>query len=258
MRSPIACPVPPFDHELAQLCAGLRLVVKREFAARQTIAPARAEGLHVLWLDDTYAVDRASAEVRKAGPTGARTALIGRDLAALAEVAELDRRERLGGPDRRHAIVRLGELLGYPSCCAEAFAGQEDGGEVATFRRLLAAGPRTGLPRGNNLFVLEHQLISHFPCDLHCSETASLARLTFALAPDATRAALASLLAAPITVWDRFRVVVDHPRWGQLHALDLSQAPRVLDHTPLRRFVDALPNTPPGGVRLCFDGDPPL
>lgn len=249
----------PFDHEMAQLSLGLRAVVKREFAGADDIQALEAAGFRARWTDEAYGVDDHTPEVVRQPGAGARTALVGTDTSALDRALRLDIAERRStGELRRQAIRGLGALLGYPPCCSAAFAGQSDGGEVATFERLLADGSRAGLPSVNNLFVLDHQLISHFPCSLSCQATRQLGEQTLAAAPAPAQLALISLLSAPITVWDRFRVLIDHPDRGALTGLELSTAARVLTHAPLRRFVDSLPTVPEGGVRLCFDQHPPL
>jgi hypothetical protein len=79
----------------------------------------------------------------------------------------------------------LGRLLGYPTCCAAAFARawpearQHHGGEVANvmLRRLPGAWAG-GFGWETNIFgrYLGVEAIQHFPCDFNCAETVRLAR----------------------------------------------------------------------------------
>jgi hypothetical protein len=66
--------------------------------------------------------------------------------------------------------------------------------------------------------------------------------------------ALLELLAAPVTVWDRVRFLVEHPRHGLCHGGRLTEEPRLFSHPGFNAFVGGLPHRPDGGVRLVFDG----
>jgi len=103
--------------------------------------------------------------------------------------------------------------------------------------------------------VLSHALISHFPCTLDCKASAELAGATWShlASTDETRAtAVTDLLAAPITVWDRYRFVVDHPTHGRLLPHHLDGLAHLLAHSPLQAFVATIDDPPSAGVRLVF------
>jgi len=247
----------PFDHEMALLERGVKRLVKREFANIEDRRLAVEKGFHVAVAEGGYGLDPKTADVRL--DWGAHLTLFIGDEGATQEAMELERVERHGsGDDREAAMKRLGELLGYPACCVAAYLKQDDQGESATFERLLRGGDRGGLPRTNNLFLLSQQLISHFPCDLACEASASIGELALDALRDfdsASADALAELLAAPVTVWDRVRFLVEHPVHGQRHGGHMTEEPRLFSHPGFNAFVSALPEVPAGGVRLVFDGE---
>lgn len=247
---------PPFDHELALLVAGERALVKAEFADEERLARAHSLGLCVWLGDDRYGLSARGPDVEP-GAADAATAFLAWDAATARRAAELDRAERHArGAERLGAMRELGALLGYPTCCVEAWLCDREQTESSVFGRLLAGAPREGLPRGNNLFVLDHMVISHFPCDLACAASAAVGERALRLldAGDPSRAgAVATLLAAPITVWDRLRFVVEHPEAGAVCASALTEAARVLEHPAFLAFEAALPGRPPGGARFVFD-----
>jgi len=245
----------PFDHELTQLAMGLRKVVKREFVSPQSLTEVRGLGWYARVVEGNYDVAPNSPEVRPGAHADYCTVFFGEqaavDKACLLEPIERGKR----GDDRREAMAGLGTLLGYPGCCVAAYLDQLEQGEDASFARLFAAGPLEGAPRWNNLFVLSHALISHFPCTLACEVTAELAGATWSHLADADEergTAVANLLASPITVWDRFRFIIEHPEHGPLTANQIDGSPHLLSHGPLASFVESLDAKPPGGVRLQF------
>lgn len=243
-----------FDHELTQLAMGLRKVVKREFTTADSLRELRGLGWYVQVIEGEYGVDAASADVQHTRG-GFRTAFFG-DRAAVERAATLEAVERRGRSDERcDAMAWLGALLGYPPCCTATYVTQLEQGETASFERLFATGPLTGAPRWNNLFVLSHALISHFPCSLDCEVSAELAGATWShlASEDEVRAtAVADLLAAPITVWDRYRFIVDHPIHGPLLPHHLDGSAHLLAHPPLKTFVASIDDPPAGGVQLQF------
>ncbi|MDP6947024.1 MAG: DUF483 domain-containing protein, partial [Myxococcota bacterium] len=168
----------PHDHELTQLAMGLRRVVKREFATAQRLADMRALGWYVQVVEGTYGVDTESADLRH-GDGDFCTAYFG-ERSAVEKACDLELVERHGrGSKRRDAMVQLGTLLGYPACCTEAYVAQAQQDETASYARLFETGPWVNAPRWNNLFVLSHALISHFPCSLACERSAELAGTTW-------------------------------------------------------------------------------
>jgi hypothetical protein len=241
---------------MALLGCGAKRLVKREFATVLDRTQALEAGFHVAVAEGGYGLDPKTAEVRL--DWGAHLTLFIGDETAAQRALELERVERHGsGDERESAMAELGGLLGYPSCCVEAYGSQDDQGETATFERLLGPGPREGLPPSNNLFLLSQQLISHFPCDLACPASAAIGdgalEALRAFDPQAADA-LAELMAAPVTVWDRVRFLVEHPRHGICHGGHLTEEPRLFSHAGFNAFAGDLPDRPEGGVRLVFDG----
>jgi hypothetical protein len=111
----------------------------------------------------------------------------------------------------------LGKLLGYPNCCADAFARDwprartEFRGDPALM--WLALHDRQDvaldLPWETNVYAryFGHELVQHFPCTPHCAATRSLARRNMSALqlywPDAALALL-SALQAPIMMHDEW------------------------------------------------------
>jgi hypothetical protein len=100
---------------------------------------------------------------------------ISREEPAIALLVEMERRERSSGNQRREAIVRSGELLGYPPCCVRFFAGlkrQDDEAVLEAYRKnpglALHASPIF------NIFPPLASPVTWYPCSFHCA--ASMAR----------------------------------------------------------------------------------
>jgi hypothetical protein len=243
-----------FDHELAQLELGLRRVIKREFCRDEELAHLGALGWSIARIDGGYQLASNSADVDH--DHGVHHTVFFGEPAAVDAACGLESLERTGrGGARQRAMAELGVLLGYPSCCTEAYLTQAEQGESASFSRLFRVGPHRGGHAGNNLFVLSHALISHFPCSLTCEASATLARATWSrlAEQEPERAdAVAQLLCAPITVWDRYRFIVDHPTHGPLAPHQIDGHPLLLTHGPLHEFVAALDAPPAGGTRFEF------
>lgn len=243
-----------FDHELAQLELGLRRVIKREFCRAGEQEEMRARGWDVVRIDGGYQVGARSADVQHDSGSH-RTVFIGTAQAVEAACIFESTERTAQGEARREAMRGLGELLGYPACCTRAYLTQTEQGESASFARLFEVGPHQTASPGNNLFVLSHALISHFPCALNCEHSASLAMATWARiyteSPERANALL-RLLSAPITVWDRYRFLVEHPDHGLLAPHQIDSHPVLLNHPPLHDFVRSIDSPPPGGTRFEF------
>lgn len=175
----------PFDAELAGLELGLRRVIKRQPRS------ARERDEDAAWLS------AHGLEVREVEGT-----LLGaRDRESLAEAMTL---EHMRGDDE--AAHALGALLGYPSCCIEAFTrlGARDDATLLAIRAG-AAPPELGF------LLAPLALFSHTPCEARCERTLTLARSVLAYL-DATRPGFAdawrSLAAALHVVDHRGRALV--------------------------------------------------
>lgn len=244
----------PWDHEMALLRAGARSLVKVEFADRRSLQDLEDQGWYVRVVEETYGLEASRPDIA-VGVGDQVTAFVGTER-SVKRALECEQVERHGqGAERREAMGVIGELLGYPSCCTAAYLAQSDQGESASFDRLFKSSNHTGLPAANNLFVLSHQLISHFPCELSCQVSAAVGELGLSVVREERPEyadALERLLTAPITVWDRFRFVIGHPSEGTVTADRLSHEPRLINHPGFQSFYKALPHTPEGGTTLGF------
>ena len=254
--SPIASLPSPFDHEMAQLELGLRHVIKREFCSADELEDARRRGWQVVVAAGEYTFAHRSADITHAGGSH-YTAFIG-EKRALEQARELELLERRGsGEERREAVRELGRLLGYPPCCTAAYLSQSEQSESASFARLFAEGPHRSACAGNNLFVLSHSLISHFPCSMACPFSAEIARAGWhamaSTSPECAEALLA-LISAPIQVWDRYRFLITHPSAGLVAPQNIERASRLLSHPLLVEFIAKIDagDPPVGGVHFAF------
>lgn len=103
-----------------------------------------------------------------------RTLYASRRLSLAREARELDRMAADAGKQRAADHAGLGRLLGYPSCCVEAFVGMERRWPNAL--PIEAAARRTGRfdPRLNNLELSHFAWIAHFPCRYDCPQSIAM------------------------------------------------------------------------------------
>jgi hypothetical protein len=244
----------PFDHELALLVDGQKRIVKMEFSDSRRVAGACEMGFVGSDVLQRYRIGDQNADIIY-GVGQERTTFVGRTK-DVERAMELERLEQGSDTTRRSKAMReFGELLGYPSCCVEAYESQATQDESASFERVLGGRAEAKGLYGNNLFVLGHQLISHFPCSLSCTKSAELADRALGLCrrvDPALAQMTETLLMSPIRVWDRFRFLIEHPQWGALDATHLSVLPRVRNHRGLRDFLARLPLLPGEGTRIIW------
>ncbi len=155
------------DRELLQLRAGLRQVIKTERgdveSAEQAAKRARENGLFAR----VFADPRSSRAI----------AFIGLEQAPVDEAMEIEPRLVTSFRERLPLVLRMGELLGYPSCCVERFAESAEQTDGALVSRL--ADEQLGaLPPELNWAAADLRLFSQFPCTPTCARTAELARRT--------------------------------------------------------------------------------
>ena len=246
----------PFDHELALLSLGLKRIVKMEFAQEKRVERAQAMGFDCRPAAGSYGLLDADPDVVY-DSGGAVTFFAGTE-GDVSHALKLEAVERGDDPQARmEAMKELGTLLGYPLCCIERYQAQSKQDVSASFARLLGEGTEATGHFANNLFVLDHQLISHFPCTLFCKKSAALAleALEASGAADAERGEVVEgLLRAPIRVWDRFRFRIDHPELGELYADNISRVERVMAHPALQGFLSDLPTLPAEGTKVYWEG----
>jgi hypothetical protein len=160
----------PFDGERAALALGRRRLLKRECFSDADEARDRQ------WLGDH---GLTCARIGAVAADGRRTVLAATDRAAVEAYAAI---ERAATDHDRAAIAALGEALGYPRCCVEAWLarGGHDDASVWT-----AAGDDP-TPRDPLALWLTPplSLVSHVPCRPTCAATIELAAAVLAWLDD--------------------------------------------------------------------------
>ena len=149
-------PLLPFDPELVGLQLGTRRIAKRD-----ELDEASAEAVTSWW--------RAN---------GLETRRVDHCVFAARRPADLDEAEHWQGAltaDERAASRALGERLGYPPCCVDAYLALDANDDVALACQLLPHDDDPASP----LTLWLHAplaLVSHAPCSLRCEPTRQLAR----------------------------------------------------------------------------------
>ncbi len=171
-RRPIDYPFGSGHADEAALAAGLKPVI------RQLLAEAEIEGARARFVSRGFAVEVAPSTHFY---PDRRALFAGKDARRVLAAAE---HELLEGAD-----LAMGELLGYPRCCVEAYL------EIApprpnapVLRRALARTVGRAHPRLNTLDLSVFHFISFFPCSFRCERAAALASaLASALRPGHAR-----------------------------------------------------------------------
>jgi hypothetical protein len=164
--------VRPWDVELTALAAGLRTIVKLDGVPRELVATlqhaAAQRGLQI----EVVAPQRAEPS----HAAGLVTLLVARDASALVEARSLEAVLLVpgGAPGARTATLRMGELLGYPSCCVERFARIAEQNDTTLAWALLPGVPHVPAPPVTQWLQPGLALLSHSPCDLHCPASIAL------------------------------------------------------------------------------------
>jgi MoaA/NifB/PqqE/SkfB family radical SAM enzyme len=131
-----------------------------------------------------------AGDVHRSGDRFAIVA-VARDAATLAAVVDAQRAHhaREGAASGSERLATVGELMGYPRCCREAFAQQAERGDNLENERLtLLRSPGARVhPLLNRLARV--RLISHHPCTADCAASIAIAREVLArcaaISPDA-------------------------------------------------------------------------
>lgn len=176
-----------------------------------------------------FVKDERENLVRLADPApgeGLRMLYVGRAQADVERLRDIEERlyprnegVRPLAAERAALHEELGTILGFPPCCARAFAeAQEDRRGRAD---LYAAMDRPGwdlVPidwRCNHVAAHQYELpfLIHVPCRPSCAATRDLVEATVArLYPDGSRAAIEAILAQGAVVWPDDRIVFFRPR----------------------------------------------
>jgi hypothetical protein len=157
----------PFDPELAAMRAGLRRLAKRDWLTPQQRDKDAA------WLKENgvlvSSTETADSEGRYALFAAASSDVLNRALAAEAALGA-------SGSKRESAAEWLGEALGYPACCVDAFQrlGRRDDLTLA-MELLPPIGSEPASPFSQWLNG-PLALISHTPCSLYCNASIALAQ----------------------------------------------------------------------------------
>jgi hypothetical protein len=188
----------PRDIELTALEADLRRVVKFDRVPSDLIEDLRQNALGRGLLVEVV--------VPEDGATGA-TLLISRDANALAEGRTLEQRLLARGSlqTAEGASARMGDLLGYPRCCAERFARVTEHNDTNLAWALLP-GVCDPAPPFTQWLQPGLALLSHSPCNSSCAPSTDLGRRLLD-AVDAARPGFATRwheLAARVQVVDRY------------------------------------------------------
>lgn len=188
----------PRDIELTALAADLRRVVKFDRVPRNLIEDLQRDALERGLLVEVV--------VPEDGATGA-TLLISRDTEALAEGRSLEQRLLARGSlqTAEGASARMGDLLGYPRCCAERFARVTEHNDTNLAWALLP-GLCDPAPPFTQWLQPGLALLSHSPCGLTCRPSVELGRHLLD-AVDAAEPGFATrwhTLAARLQVVDRY------------------------------------------------------
>jgi len=167
------------DAELIALKAGIRTAIRATVIGADVDAMRSyvAAGLHVLVLDEVPFVD---------DPRPHTTLCIARtaeDARALARAC--DEKDN----------IRLGQLLGYPECCARAFAMRAPRTWSGEFDGAVAAWTGAPVVRLNNLLFAERtRYISFEPCSYACPQAMATA--------DAIANAIAAIDPSSVAIMD--------------------------------------------------------
>ena len=249
---------PPFLLEEAMLRAGQRRVVQLLSPSAARLGACTAEGWMVAPFDggERVPVDQIDA---RAADGGYVSAFVGHTVDVERALVLHDIVWRSIDLALRASFAELQRQLGYPPCCIGAYVGSDDYGDGPMCAQVAGLSPQVDLPAVNNIFVMEHRLIPHWPCRFDCQASAAQGKaaldLVAAAEPDRVLP-LMTLLTSPLRAWDRLRFVMDHPEAGTLSAERITRAPVVIDSEPFGAFHAALPELPEGGHPLHFSQRP--
>lgn len=245
--------LPPFfkaDIELLGLVSGLRRAAKKEgpdaIGLMAVADELRAGGWHV----------------EKNDRTGC--AYVSADPALVARLIELENREFGGGdPENRRATIReTGIALGYPECCAEAFAAQPVQDDGSVMKSLMSrARSSDDLPWQLNFLIPMTGPVFYYPCRLDCAASLALAGRYLAAMESARPGAaerLRNILARPMLVAGRWDFVAFDGHVNGDGAISYTGFQTARDFHPVPApspaFAAFVSNLPPAGTIRTQDG----
>lgn len=141
----------------------------------------KIEPVHASELKGWRASGLPNPVFRRRGASGVWELFTGRRLADVKRAAALTTKQ--SGRGRQEGVTEeLGRLLGYPACCASAYAGQPRSVKANSFWSYVAnrvAEPGPVPPEFSPL----NPSIEFFPCSLRCAATVELSRRILASSP---------------------------------------------------------------------------
>ena len=157
----------------------LRLVVE-ERRRSSLVAWCRTRGYLTLSLNESVREEPLTGTLCVTDSSSSRVVFVGRDRTQLEEAAALDEAmlaSKPGDDSWCSQTLRLGELLGYPRCCVERFAGL--GGSASNVEVVRDAAQHSNRFEGllNNLSMSLIHTIGWFPCRYDCKASMDRARL---------------------------------------------------------------------------------
>ncbi len=158
----------PWDIELTAIEAGLRKVVKLDRVPPEYVGALRDDAVQRGLLVETVTP-------RDVAAAGVVTVLVSYDVSTLADARDLEERLLVRGSVQHAdgASAKMGELLGYPSCCVQRFARVAEHNDTNLAWALLPGAAEPASP-----FTQWLQpglaLLSHSPCDLGCVPSTAL------------------------------------------------------------------------------------
>jgi hypothetical protein len=155
----------PYDTETTAMGLGLRRLVLRE---TQDEGEAAAD---VRWLEGQGLIVRRADNDRD----GVHLHYAARDEETLARAIDMHRASCGTGEDFQDAARWMGEALGYPRCCVEAFSRVRSREDLVMFADLLPKVTGTPTSPLAGFLLGSLTLVSHAPCSPGCVETRALA-----------------------------------------------------------------------------------
>lgn len=201
-----------FDPEVELVAAGRKAACMKEGVPSER-APTLVRAYRAMGLAAGVAATHDLTPARDEHVAGRSLALVvvARDEPSLAAAIAAQRAHSSENRDR--AVREMGDLMGYPACCVEAFAAQALRGdnldnERATFLRAPGAALHPLLHR-----LGAARLVSHHPCAPNCSASVSIAELVLerlgALDQEAASWARAELVRPVLSLDYARRIVLD-------------------------------------------------
>lgn len=217
----------PFDAETTGMQIGTRKLMLREWLDE---VDAQADAR---WLESHGLVVARLGDRPESGPVALLAAF---DRATIDEARKAHRDASAPSDRWQDAARRMGELLGYPRCCVEAFVRVRLRDDLSMFADLLPPiGSAPSSPLAGWL-VGATTSISHAPCAADCAPTLALARSVL----DALDRGSPGFCG----IWERLA--------RRVHAIDVDGRCFALDVDD-DRVVDAVELVPPARGDRSFD-----